>query len=74
MPTTRCTYDYAVIRVVPRVEREEFVNARSRASSSSTRASRNRFSGHETITPALTNSPRLLPGKAAKCCQTPTPK
>lgn len=26
MPT-RCTYDYAVIRVVPRVEREEFVNA-----------------------------------------------
>ena len=27
MPTTRCTYDYAVIRVVPRVEREEFVNA-----------------------------------------------
>ena len=22
----RCTYDYAVIRVVPRVEREEFVN------------------------------------------------
>jgi hypothetical protein len=22
-----CTYDYAVIRVVPRVEREEFVNA-----------------------------------------------
>jgi hypothetical protein len=23
----RCTYDYAVIRVVPRVEREEFVNA-----------------------------------------------
>ena len=21
-----CTYDYAVIRVVPRVEREEFVN------------------------------------------------
>jgi len=27
VPTTRCTYDYAVIRVVPRVEREEFVNA-----------------------------------------------
>lgn len=27
MPTMRCTYDYAVIRVVPRVEREEFVNA-----------------------------------------------
>jgi hypothetical protein len=27
MPETRCTYDYAVIRVVPRVEREEFVNA-----------------------------------------------
>ena len=27
MPTTRCTYDYAVTRVVPRVEREEFVNA-----------------------------------------------
>jgi hypothetical protein len=24
---THCTYDYAVIRVVPRVEREEFVNA-----------------------------------------------
>jgi hypothetical protein len=23
---TRCTYDYAVIRVVPRVEREEFIN------------------------------------------------
>lgn len=23
----RCSYDYAVIRVVPRVEREEFVNA-----------------------------------------------
>jgi hypothetical protein len=22
----RCTYDYAVIRVVPRVEREEFIN------------------------------------------------
>ena len=22
----RCKYDYAVIRVVPRVEREEFVN------------------------------------------------
>ena len=22
----RCSYDYAVIRVVPRVEREEFVN------------------------------------------------
>lgn len=27
MPEARCTYDYAVIRVVPRVEREEFVNA-----------------------------------------------
>ncbi|HZZ94978.1 MAG TPA: DUF3037 domain-containing protein [Usitatibacter sp.] len=27
MPATRCTYDYAVIRVVPRVEREEFLNA-----------------------------------------------
>jgi hypothetical protein len=27
VPTTRCTYDYAVIRVVPRVEREEFLNA-----------------------------------------------
>ena len=27
MPMTHCTYDYAVIRVVPRVEREEFVNA-----------------------------------------------
>jgi Protein of unknown function (DUF3037). len=27
VPTTQCTYDYAVIRVVPRVEREEFVNA-----------------------------------------------
>jgi hypothetical protein len=27
VPTTHCTYDYAVIRVVPRVEREEFVNA-----------------------------------------------
>ena len=27
MPEQRCTYDYAVIRVVPRVEREEFVNA-----------------------------------------------
>ena len=27
MPGERCTYDYAVIRVVPRVEREEFVNA-----------------------------------------------
>ena len=27
MPATHCTYDYAVIRVVPRVEREEFVNA-----------------------------------------------
>ena len=26
MPDARCTYDYAVIRVVPRVEREEFVN------------------------------------------------
>ncbi len=27
MPGEHCTYDYAVIRVVPRVEREEFVNA-----------------------------------------------
>jgi hypothetical protein len=27
VPGERCTYDYAVIRVVPRVEREEFVNA-----------------------------------------------
>ena len=27
MPGQRSTYDYAVIRVVPRVEREEFVNA-----------------------------------------------
>ena len=27
MPEARSTYDYAVIRVVPRVEREEFVNA-----------------------------------------------
>ncbi len=27
MPDARSTYDYAVIRVVPRVEREEFVNA-----------------------------------------------
>jgi hypothetical protein len=27
VPDTRCTYDYAVIRVVPRVEREEFLNA-----------------------------------------------
>ena len=27
MPTTPCAYDYAVIRVVPRVEREEFINA-----------------------------------------------
>ena len=27
MPDARCTYDYAVIRVVPRVEREEIVNA-----------------------------------------------
>ena len=27
MSTARCLYDYAVIRVVPRVEREEFVNA-----------------------------------------------
>jgi hypothetical protein len=27
VPDARCTYDYAVIRVVPRVEREEFVNA-----------------------------------------------
>jgi hypothetical protein len=27
VPATHCTYDYAVIRVVPRVEREEFVNA-----------------------------------------------
>lgn len=26
MPTTPCAYDYAVIRVVPRVEREEFIN------------------------------------------------
>ncbi len=26
MPGARSTYDYAVIRVVPRVEREEFVN------------------------------------------------
>lgn len=26
MPTTPCAYDYAVIRVVPRVEREEFLN------------------------------------------------
>ncbi len=24
---TLCTYDYAIIRVVPRVEREEFINA-----------------------------------------------
>ena len=23
----RCSYEYAVVRVVPRVEREEFVNA-----------------------------------------------
>jgi hypothetical protein len=27
VPAAHCTYDYAVIRVVPRVEREEFVNA-----------------------------------------------
>ena len=27
MPEASSTYDYAVIRVVPRVEREEFVNA-----------------------------------------------
>ncbi len=27
MPTKPCAYDYAVIRVVPRVEREEFINA-----------------------------------------------
>jgi len=27
VPGEHCTYDYAVIRVVPRVEREEFVNA-----------------------------------------------
>jgi hypothetical protein len=27
VPTTPCAYDYAVIRVVPRVEREEFINA-----------------------------------------------
>src|SRR5882672_2466152 len=27
VPEARSTYDYAVIRVVPRVEREEFVNA-----------------------------------------------
>ncbi len=26
MPTTPCAYDYAVIRVVPRVERGEFIN------------------------------------------------
>lgn len=26
MPTPPCAYDYAVIRVVPRVEREEFIN------------------------------------------------
>ncbi len=26
-PTAPCAYDYAVIRVVPRVEREEFINA-----------------------------------------------
>jgi len=26
VPTTPCAYDYAVIRVVPRVEREEFLN------------------------------------------------
>ena len=26
MPTTHCAYDYAVIRLVPRVEREEFIN------------------------------------------------
>jgi hypothetical protein len=25
--TDRCTFDYAIIRVVPRVEREEFLNA-----------------------------------------------
>ena len=27
MSTATCFYDYAVIRVVPRVEREEFINA-----------------------------------------------
>lgn len=26
MSSSRCTFDYAIIRVVPRVEREEFIN------------------------------------------------
>ena len=54
-------YDYALLRVVPRVEREEFINA-GVLLSCPTRAISTRRVGQDSSTPALMNSSRSTRG------------